>query len=76
MSCYVFARKEFCQTDTNDYTVVSFPYVLPEKEDGRGVYVDPSTTRFGNILTHESHRVRENLMIIQLSLSNLPTNSN
>lgn len=47
------------QTDTNDYTVVSFPYVLPEKENGRRIYVHPSVTWLGDILTHKSHWVSE-----------------
>jgi hypothetical protein len=42
---------------TNDYTVVSFPYVLPEAKDGGRVDVDPSTTGLGDLAPHKSHRV-------------------
>lgn len=41
--------------DTNDYTVVSFPYVLSEKKDGWRVHIDSSITGLGNIFTHKSH---------------------
>ncbi|KAL2743785.1 formin-like protein isoform X5 [Vespula maculifrons] len=57
-SSYLYQKKATCiRRILMTTTVVSFPHILPEKKNGRGVYIDPSTSGFGNLLAHKSYRM-------------------